>query len=160
MWIKLDKTILRGYYVSSGGTVYVEDVDREVNYATGEEYNYNVAAFKSFLYRMLNQTTQFVVGWKKDRLQSPSNTQFVARGRSRGASTPKPKLQHSSSSSKLYHLNDWIPMMLGMLRSQKVNIGDPDIISHFVDEPYFSELYKRLLPREKRKVDAYLRRFK
>ncbi len=52
MWIKLDKTILRGCYLSSGGAVYVEDVDREVDYATGEEYNYNIAAFKSFLYRL------------------------------------------------------------------------------------------------------------
>ena len=59
---------------------------------------------------------------------------------------------------QLYQEYDWIPMMLGMLRAQRVNIGDPDIIQYFVDEPYFDRIYRLLTPKEKIKVDAYLRR--
>lgn len=66
--IKLDERVIRGYYLNSGGTVYVEDVDREVLYATGEQYDYNVHAFKLFAQRLFTQTTQYIVGTEQDRL--------------------------------------------------------------------------------------------
>ena len=54
-----------------------------------------------------------------------------------------------------YNEFDWIPMMLGMLRAQDINIGDPDIIRYFIDEPYFPQLYEQLNRAERTKVDAF-----
>lgn len=166
LWIKLDKNILRGYYIRDKGTVYVEDVDRDVFYASGEEYASNISAFKKFLYKMLTQTTQFIIGHEKDRLEDKlivedlNKTYAYAKskfGTSRGGANPS--LGRSSGKHRtLYSHNDWIPMMLGVLRSQQVNIGDPDIIQYFVGEPYFKELYKQLTLAERRKVDEFLRK--
>lgn len=68
--IKLDAGVIRGYYLNSGGTVYVEDVDRTVSYASGEETSdaYNVHAFKLFAMRLFTQTTQYIVGSEQTRL--------------------------------------------------------------------------------------------
>ncbi|MEM7372229.1 MAG: hypothetical protein AAF587_26660 [Bacteroidota bacterium] len=66
--VKLDDQVIRGYYLNSGGTVYVEDVDRDVSYASGEEYGYNIHAFKLFAQRLFTQTTQYIVGTEQNRL--------------------------------------------------------------------------------------------
>lgn len=68
--LKLDGGVIRGYYLNSGGTVYVEDVDRVVSYASGEETSdaYNVHAFKLFAMRLFTQTTQYIVGSEQTRL--------------------------------------------------------------------------------------------
>lgn len=167
LWIKLDKQILRGYFIRDKGTVYVEDVDRDVFYASGEEYAPNIAAFKLFLYKMLTQTTQFVISKEKNRLEEKliiedlysSNVPLSSNlGSSRGGMADKvPAAKNIHSPKPLYRENNWIPMMLGILRSQQVNIGDPDIIRYFVGEPYFDELYDQLTLPEKEKVDAYLK---
>lgn len=166
LWIKLDKEILRGYFIRDNGTVFVEDVERDVFYASGEQYAPNIAAFKSFLYKMLAQTTQFIIGKEKKRLEeeliiedlyahtASATDQY---GLSRGAQLPKVKPAKRQVQTSLYKQNDWIPMMLGMLRSQNINIGDADIIRYFVDEPYFRELYDQMILSERRKVDAYLK---
>ncbi|MCI4667629.1 MAG: hypothetical protein MRZ79_05660 [Bacteroidia bacterium] len=165
LWIKLDKNILRGYFIRDRGTVYVEDVKRDIFFATGEEYAPNIGAFKSFLYKMLTQTTQFIINKEKKRLEEEiqvedlyannSSGKVTSKwGRSRGASSSKG--QNSGTNKPLYQENDWIPMMLGILRSQNINIGDADIIRYFVDEPYFDELYKQLTIPERKKVNAYL----
>lgn len=112
LMIKLDGDILRGYYIRSGGTVYVENIDRKTAYASGEEYAYNVAAFKLFAQKMFSQTTQFITTTEKARLVSlieepasklgatPSSAESVpavvdlgtprmeSMGRTRGASRP------------------------------------------------------------------------
>ncbi|MEM7655257.1 MAG: hypothetical protein AAF399_03945 [Bacteroidota bacterium] len=107
MQIKLTPEVLRGYYLRSGGTVYVENVNRQVEYATGEEYSYNVSAFKLFVQQLFTQTTHYVVREEKARIadlpyyqlpdfsQAAPPTQYVAvaapsqpiapQGRSRGA---------------------------------------------------------------------------
>lgn len=181
MKIKLDKDILRGYFIWSGGTVYVEDVQRDIVYATGEQYNYNVAAFKLFLQEMFAQSTQYIVREEKKRINSRYPTMY-ASGKSANTSSssnyavaepipaamsgakPKPSVRppaNTSSTSNpqtpqsLYNEFDWIPMMLGMLRAQDINIGEPDIIRYFIDEPYFPQLYEQLNKRERIKVDAF-----
>ncbi|MEM6805635.1 MAG: hypothetical protein AAF696_29830, partial [Bacteroidota bacterium] len=50
--IKLDEKILRGYYIKAGGTVYIENVKRDVPYASGEDYGPNVTAFKVFAQKL------------------------------------------------------------------------------------------------------------
>lgn len=59
--IRLDENILKGYYIMSGATVYVEDVDYPVEFASGETYGYNVSAFKLFLQKLFIQSVQHVV---------------------------------------------------------------------------------------------------
>ena len=73
--IKLDVSILRGYYLRSGGTVYVEDVRRDVNYATGEQYDPNVTAFKVFVQKLFVQTTQYIVREENNRIQDKPGRQ-------------------------------------------------------------------------------------
>ena len=46
-------------------------------------------------------------------------------------------------------------MMLTILRTHGINIGDVDIIKYFIDEPYFARLYDQLTKEEKEKVDFY-----
>ncbi|MDX2248514.1 MAG: hypothetical protein SF052_17145 [Bacteroidia bacterium] len=187
MKIRLDEQIVRGYYLWSGGTVYVEDVPREVKYATGEEYTYNVAAFKLFVQKMFVQTTQFVVDNEKQRLmelenQSPVIAEVVTKREARPmvAMAPSPSEQMRTRSlnpasaentnvagyarpssqslnpvKPLYSELSWIPMMLGILRANGVNIGEKDLIKYFIDQPYFPKLYEQLTRDEKERVDKY-----
>ena len=197
--VKLDAGVVRGYYLNSGGTVYVENVDREVGYATGEQYDYNVHAFKLFAQRLFTQTTQYIVEIEQMRLDvlegrrtagvvrdvhhrpvsvrdEAESTPLLAqnygsprglgktRGHSSVASEPlksqptQMKKTSKATSSKLarmlpYSRYDWIPMMLAQLRSRGINIGDPDIIQYFIDDPDFHHLYNLLTPKEREKVD-------
>ncbi|MEL6133227.1 MAG: hypothetical protein AAFR59_07670, partial [Bacteroidota bacterium] len=182
MKIKLDKNILRGYFIWSGGTVYVEDVKRNIVYATGEQYNYNVAAFKLFLQEMFAQSTQYIVREERSRIQARYPQQEASTQSSTSAkpavyavaepiptaiesplpSTRKPPVRtrtvqanSENDAQSLYNEFDWIPMMLGMLRAQDINIGDPDIIRYFIDEPYFPQLYEQLNKEERRLVDSF-----
>jgi hypothetical protein len=68
MQIHLSESVVRGYYLRSGGTVYIENVQRPISYATGEESSYNVSAFKLFVQQLFTQTTQYVVQAEKDRI--------------------------------------------------------------------------------------------
>ncbi len=180
MKIKLDKNILRGYFIWSGGTVYVEDVKRNIVYATGEQYNYNVAAFKLFLQEMFAQSTQYIVREERRRIQArypepetaetqpstkpavyavaepiPTAMESAAPAKSTTVRTRTVKPVSQEDSRNMFNEFDWIPMMLGMLRAQDINIGDPDIIRYFIDEPYFPQLYEQLNKSEKRLVDSF-----
>ncbi|MEO0585297.1 MAG: hypothetical protein AAF135_23995, partial [Bacteroidota bacterium] len=180
MKIKLDKNILRGYFIWSGGTVYVEDVKRNIVYATGEQYNYNVAAFKLFLQEMFAQSTQYIVREERRRIQArypepeAAETQPSTKSAVYAVAEPIPTAMESATpaqntpvrtrtvkpvsqedSRNMFNEFDWIPMMLGMLRAQDINIGDPDIIRYFIDEPYFPQLYEQLNKAEKRLVDSF-----
>ncbi|RMG62951.1 MAG: hypothetical protein D6722_18080 [Bacteroidetes bacterium] len=179
--IRLDPQILRGYYIRAGGTVYVENVDREVEYATGEIYSYNVAAFKLFLQKIFVQSVQYVVQEETQRLGQqgrtvafvphnlpatelapPAPTFYADQGRPEAVHTirPRPRVTISAKTAAavapLYHPYSWIPMMLNILRNQKINIGDPDVICYFVDAPYFERIYAQLTDEERMRVDAYL----
>ncbi|GAB4404502.1 MAG: hypothetical protein OHK0039_04720 [Bacteroidia bacterium] len=170
--IRLDDRILRGYYVRAGGTVYVEDVRQAVEYATGENYSHNVAAFKLFVQKLFVQSVQYVVRSESERIAQPmqqvsfmpQDAAYLASQTTRPVaaapvttSAPKTIQPVRSSVEPLYHAYSWIPMMLGMLRSRSINIGDPDVVRYFIDEPYFPRIYTQLTPEERMRVDAYRR---
>ena len=67
--IKLNEEVIRGYYINSGGTVYIENVDRDVYFATGEQYDYNVSAFKLFVQKVFVQTIQYISQKETNRLE-------------------------------------------------------------------------------------------
>jgi hypothetical protein len=198
--IKLDSKIVRGYYLWSGGTVYVENVNRDVVYATGENYGYNVAAFKLMVQKLFSQTTHFIVSAEQQRIDEmpnnygaitelqvdiPEDTYVILtpeRMNTRGMSArkvspttldatprqPRPLTTNpvrsrstiynapaNTKAKQLYSPYAWIPMMLGILRANGVNIGDEDVIKYFINQPYFPKLYDQLTKEERDKVDLY-----
>ena len=178
---------MRGYYIRSGGTVYVEDVDRKVSYATGEEYDYNVSAFKLFVQKLFSQTTQYIVRVEQKRLDlrsekqpviaeiiRPGNRQKLYAESESVKPTPAPRTRSgydmdgrskgfarrtkkSNGVEPLYHKYNWIPMMLGLLRSKGINVGDQDVVKYFVNQPYFNLIYDQMNARERAKADRYKR---
>ena len=166
--VLLDSVNLRGYYLKVGGYVYVEDVKRKVNYATGEEYRHNVGAFKLFVKKLLMQTTQYVsrnefIPEKKYTNVSVKDVAIAnlhRRKSNRNVITSSVSTRINRKIKPLYSEYDWIPGMLGRLRAENINIGDPDIIPYFIGQPYFDYLYKMLMPKEKAAVDRYLRKRK
>ncbi|MEM7657214.1 MAG: hypothetical protein AAF399_13855 [Bacteroidota bacterium] len=160
--IRLDRNVLRGYYLANGGTVYVENVDRNVLFATSEEYDYNVTAFKVFLQKLFVQSVQLVV---KKQSSIPQQGTLVAEAKTVGYDISPSytyewtlDMESKAEVQPLYHSFSWIPMMLGILRKEGVNIGDSDIIPYFINEPYFPRIYAQLLPGERKKVDRYQQR--
>ncbi|MEO0469211.1 MAG: hypothetical protein AAF206_06305 [Bacteroidota bacterium] len=175
LMVKLDKNLVRGYYIQAGGTVYVEDVDRKIAYATGEEYKYNVAAFKLFIQKLFVQTTHYVVAREQERLASlreanpvidkviekgdhqqdyayvaPPPSIRPSLGQTRGAA---PRSQGVRKTKPLYHQYQWIPMMLNLLRSRGIHVTDPDIIPYLLNHKEFERIYQQLTPSEKELVD-------
>lgn len=182
--LKLDEKILRGYYVRAGGTVYIENVKRKVNYASGEEYSPNITAFKVFAQRLFVQTTQYITTAEKRRIESikqaPAQVLYaqaskrpvpVGYGKRRnqmnsmaysfGGSNKLPanytgsKKRNSfyTNIKPLYHAENWIPMMLGIMRAKKIDISDREVLKYFKSQPYFPDLYKQLTDKEKQAVD-------
>lgn len=174
--ILLDENILRGWYIDAGGTVFVEDVDRPVFYATGEQYDQNVVAFKVFLQKLFVESVQFLVNTEAKRIDNiegsrPVKVDMPADPVSITQTTFFPEesqeavqVKKTSSGGEevvvrpLYTEYSWIPMMLNILRSRDINVADPDIIQFFVDEPYFPKIYDRMTPAEKQKADQYMAR--
>ncbi|MEZ4828290.1 MAG: hypothetical protein R3C61_18675 [Bacteroidia bacterium] len=172
--IRLDEQILRGWYLDAGGTVFVEDVNRPVFYATGEQYDQNVVAFKVFLQKMFVESIQFVAKTESGRLEEKKVTFQVSAEKTANPSAvtattffpksdPEPVYITPSTGSQpimvvepLYHEFSWIPMMLNILRSRNINIGDPGIIRFFVDEPYFPKIYEQLNEQEKALTDRFV----
>lgn len=169
----LDSINLRGYYTQIGGYVYVQDVERQVAYATGEEYTYNGSAFKVFVQKMLTQSAQYVIEHKAVNVPPATNKQYMAsshtaiavassRGLSRG-SAPSGQGPDSKSTrtevinriKPLYDHSSWIPMMLSLLKSNNISISDPDIIIYFIDQPFFPKLYEMLSREEQVLIDRY-----
>lgn len=182
--LKLDKKILRGYYVKAGGTVYIENVKRKVKYASGEEYSPNITAFKVFAQRLFVQTTQYITTAEKRRIQTirqapppilyannTSRPMPAGYGMRRKQAQP---MAYSFSGKKtvssrqtnrtqkgvfyanvkpLYEAQNWIPMMLGIMRAKKIDISDRDVLKYFKNQPYFPDLYKQLTKEERRAVD-------
>ncbi|MDP5170156.1 MAG: hypothetical protein NWR72_07915 [Bacteroidia bacterium] len=161
--IRLDSRILRGYYLNSGGTVYVEDVPRTVAYATGEEYGENVTAFKVFMEKLLVRSVQYVVQQDNSRqpvaaldrpsAPLPSGYAVAAANRPTASSNDGTTIEIEP----LYTPERWMNLMLGVLRARNINIGDGDVIRYFVDQSYFDDLYALMLPEEKTRAQAYFR---
>lgn len=159
---------IRGWYLDIGGEVFINDEKRDVFFVTGEDYKYNnVTAFKLFISKLFSQTIQYVAPTESKRIASYTRDEQVRDGLIAQAATSAQNLQEivkkverykkRQSVGPMYTPFDWIPMMLGILRSNQVNIGDPDIIKYFVDRDYFPRIYQQLLDKEKRLVDKYLR---
>lgn len=175
----LSENVIRGYYLENNGTVFVENVNRSVFYATGEEYLFNVAAFKLFAQKLFVQSVQYVSraeakrleGISSDAEQSTVITQMITydsqisgqgthvAGNMRQSyyAPAAPASKVTTSAQPLYHEYSWIPMMLGIMRSNDINIGDDYVIKYFIDEPYFDRIYQQLTREEKEKVDKYKR---
>ncbi|MEZ4776976.1 MAG: hypothetical protein R3D00_27625 [Bacteroidia bacterium] len=171
--IRLDEKILRGWYLDAGGTVFVEDVDRPVFYATGEQYDQNVVAFKVFLQKMFVESIQFVAKTESERLQenkgsytvsvsdsqnpvSATQTSFFPKNDREPVYITPSGNQTIITVEPLYHEFNWIPMMLNILRSRDINFGDPAIIRFFVDEPYFPKIYEQLNEKERILADRFV----
>lgn len=170
--IRLDEHMLRGYYIQAGGTVYVEDVDRSVYFATSEEYTHNVTAFKVFVQKLLVQSVQYISSAETARISKKPQTFDVGKstgsassGRrtfmiSQNSESAKPLPGADQINGTLYSPNNWMVMMLGMLRSQKINIGDRQILPYFINEPYFDTIYQLMTPEEKDLVNKNAARFR
>lgn len=162
LYIKLDESTVRGYYLRSGGTVYVEDVERNVFYATGHGYSPNVSAFKIFLQKLFTQTTTYVVREEEQRIVEYQRHQHHAQRHERQRTSSETsrnmfsrgstRAHHSRSGAgpsykPLYSQNEWMGKMLGLLRLQDA-VTDPDVAEFLVSQSFFSELYKQLNDRE------------
>jgi len=164
--IRLDEKILRGYYINSGGTVFVENVDRNVFYATGEQYDDNVTAFKVFIQKLFVQSAQYIVQNEADRLKriSEEERQVVTEMVDYDSSIDKSKrfvpkgkvIRKAAAVSPLYDRNSWIPMMLAMLHKQKIDFTDLEVLPYFIEREDFSLIYERLSLKEKKRVDLYM----
>ena len=175
----LDTVNLRGYYVSVGGFVYVDDVKRRVSYATGEQYLYNVSAFKLFIQKLFVQTTQYVTKTvynsreeirsdynfvKDEYVRKPENPEKLIELAKRGESGRSERLltvlhesyKEDAPISMLYGKYTWIPTMLARLRSHNIKLYDPTVLNFLVDQPYFDRIYQYMSKQERVKVDSYI----
>lgn len=177
LWVKLDKTILRGYYIYSGGTVYVEDVKRDVLYATGELSEPNVTAFKVFVQKLFVQTTQQIVGGEQERLNEMAALLREDPQRPPAASgavslAPQPRLLPPSwdhppvapsatlvpdapgqpALRPLYHPDNWVPMLIGILRSKGISLTDPELVRYLRTSPAFPRMLEMMTEEERRKA--------
>ena len=163
--IQLDEATVRGYYLMSGGTVYVEDVERDVFYASGEHYTPNVSAFKIFLQQLFSQTTTYVVAEERtriDRIQASRHersfepvvaqiapTASAARPEGYRQRTSPPGESISQSPVKpLYSPTDWMTQMLGLLRQQNALL-DRDVARFLIHQPFYPDLFEHLTAEEK-----------
>lgn len=176
LYLKLDKGVVRGYFLRAGGTVYVEDVEREVLFATGEIQTPSTQAFRTFVQQLFVQTTLYLVRAEEKRmamleLSTRLPDRFsagelpvladneIAVGPRGGEMLPRPEGYRvramADTMAQEYHPFHWVPMMLGMLRDRNVSIADPDVLPYFIDAPYFDFLYGLLTPHEQEAVDRY-----
>ncbi len=176
LYLKLDKGVVRGYYLRAGGTVYVEDVERDVLYATGEIQTPSSTAFRLFVQKLFIQSTVHLIRAEEERLArlelearipehfSPgelpvlANNEVVVATRG-GQMLPRPEgykvRSMADEMNHEYHPFHWVPMMLGMLRDRNVSISDPDILPYFINAEYFGFLYDLLTPDEQDAVDDF-----
>lgn len=166
MKIVVEDNYIKGYYLDVGGEVYMYDEDTDIFYVTGEDFNYNnVTAFKLFIQKLFAESIQYVAAEESKRISGISRSSKIRDGViAKAASsaypvrklTYKQKMEMEASLNELYGPYSWIPMMLSMLRDNKINIGEPEIIKYFVELEFFSKLYSQLNKTEKEMVDNYL----
>lgn len=181
----LDSTTIRGYYINVGGQVYVDNVKRKVAYATGEQYLYNVSAFKLFIQKLflhtalpvtnlsqpqgLNTPSQGTIAQNNppktahestSRQISPAALNKVASEKSYDSAPLTASINSEPEIEPLYGKYTWIPALLGRLRSHNIKISDPDILQYLIDQPYFPRIYDLLNKLEKIEVDRFIQRRK
>jgi len=162
--IRLYPSILRGYYVKIGGTVYVEQRHVDGRYATGESSKPNVTAFKSFLQKLFQQSIHFIKGTESQRLNRdiafPSKAIEVEGTQPVFAHILRPKKKVSASKPKIlrtaYDPNGWMVMVIQLLRSNHASIADPEILPYFKDQACFPQLYHLMNNEEREKVDRQM----
>ncbi|MDX1908486.1 MAG: hypothetical protein SF053_15730 [Bacteroidia bacterium] len=171
MRLKLDETILRGYYIKSGGTVYVEDVTRKVIYATGETYQPNITAFKLFAQKLFSQTTQYIVLRDQHRVDSLEASFEDGFDGLLTRAAPLPQATHLAgqpegyrssprqivSIQPLYGPDSFVSMILGLLRSRGIEVYDPDIAPYLVRQTFFPQLMELLSEEERLRMMRFVR---
>jgi hypothetical protein len=171
--MRLDEQSLRGYFRANGGTVYVENVPERLGYASGERYSASVAAFKAFAQQLFMQSIPYVSQAEDQRLGklgeagAPVLRQVLdaqARLPQAGGLAPRAPVSAPAAPAPapglrpLYDADNWIPMMLTLLRSNGVNIGDPDVLPYFAGEPHFEKIYAMMTAEERAAADRSLQR--
>ena len=71
-------------------------------------------------------------------------------------SIQKNSIHKSTTAKALYHHFSWIPMMLGMLRTKGISVGNPEILVYFKDQSFFPDIYRQMTPEEKKQVDKQI----
>lgn len=172
LYVKLDQGVLRGFYLRTHGTVYVNDMAPDLLYATGEQRGPNVTAFKAFAQKLFTQHTLYLVQAEQKRLAAleikallpdrllPDDLPVVAKAKTDGPIT-RTRTRYTTpvaedESPHRYHEYHWVPMMLGLLRNRRISVADPEILPYFVGEPYFPFLYNLLTREEKAAVDRQI----
>ena len=139
--IVLSNEALNGYYLKTGGKVYVEDAKKNIWYATGEDYQYNnVTAYKLFIQHLFTQSIQHIAEFSQRRVQAMDLSLVMKQ---------KPTQQNWGSSTQLGST------IIGILKSQDIPITDPEILKYLVYRPFFKDIYRQLSQREKTKVDQF-----
>jgi hypothetical protein len=167
MRIRLEEKFVRGYSIQTGGTVYIEDVRRDVRYASGEEVSPNVTAFKAFMQRLFSQTTQYLLTDDGPRRPLPEREALLRPQESKAPPQailmPLPPRSPAAAPVEMpampqhpYHPEAWAPMMLSMLRARGIRPSDRDILRYLAASPHFPLLYRFMTPAEQRETDRYL----
>ncbi|WNJ16786.1 hypothetical protein [Pontibacter sp. G13] len=163
MTLQLNPTVIRGKFLQSGGNAFVEDFNSPHQYVTGETYQANVAYFKVFAQQLFMQTVEYIAADDESRRNQYTMTVTEQNGHSSKVITSAEFSTTSSGFSEgsseiptLYHPNNWIPMMLGKLRSHDVSISDPEVIIYFIETPVYPEIYRHMTPKERKQADMFV----
>ncbi|MEO0898009.1 MAG: hypothetical protein AAFY71_16490 [Bacteroidota bacterium] len=158
--IYLYPKVIRGYYEKIGGTVFIQaEKKTPYSYVIGQTSKPNVAAFKLFIQKLFVQSIKYIAQQETDRLQENVNISKNIESSKLTASMSS-KLKPSAKSKKWegpYDRDSWMIMMLTILRKNNTNVGEPEIIKHFVKEPYFDRLRSYMTREEQQAVDQYLK---
>ena len=142
----LDTVALRGYYLQTGGSVFVNDVKRDVMYATGEDFHYNnVTAYKLFIQQLFTSSIHHIADFSSSK-NHMSEVSFLNKASN----------SQASSSKGPYELGKNI---VDLLKAEDISITDPTILEHLLYRPFFPEIYKNLDKKEQQFVDQYRQNF-
>jgi len=141
----LDSTELRGYYLHTGGEVFVHDSKQNLWYATeeGKKYN-NVTAYKLFIQLLITESIPYISQEESLRQQKLDQLRQLTYAGNASSSLPS-----------RYSPDEWIMLMLTSLRNQNISPADPYILKHLVRQPYFSRIYEHMTETEKTEAKRY-----
>ena len=143
--IILNQEGLKGYYLRTGGEVYLEDSRKKLWYATSEGTNYNnVTAYKLFIQSLITQTIPYISKEESNRQKKIKQMREVVK-------LTDDRKAHPSR----YQGDEWIVMMLGALRANDISPSDPYILRHLSRQDYFQKVYKHMTVAEKKAADRY-----
>lgn len=141
----LNKDGLRGYYLRTGGEVYVNDSKQKLWYATSEATQYNnITAYKLFIQSLLTETIPYVSQEETYRQRSIRHIEDAMHAADVKISAPS-----------RYQKDEWIGQMLHTLRTNGVSPTEPYILKHLSRQAYFSKVYEQMTDEEQDAADAY-----